>query len=235
MPLETPLAMVGLILRGEIYIRLDVYAFTRTLTEQTVTTAATNSRNITILNLSKEKKTHLINMVRDYIEVAASWLFKNQKHRDDKCFIKSPAFASLPAPTIKITSPDYPSADDAADGTPIFSKDHMHPIGKMPALEWDDVSGVKQWLLVCEDPDAPLPTPICHGVYLGVESSKRSTRNDEMEVAEGTKLKGGFYHGQSRNGMVYIPPRPLLNHGFHRCEITDADSFVVKRKLTFLS
>ena len=38
---------------------------------------------------------------------------------------------------------------------------------KIPTLEWKapaDIAGkVKEWLLVCEDPDVPLPTPISHG------------------------------------------------------------------------
>jgi phosphatidylethanolamine-binding protein (PEBP) family uncharacterized protein len=29
-------------------------------------------------------------------------------------------------------------------------------------------------------------------------------------------MKGGFHFGRSRNGMPYIPPRPLMNHGPHR-------------------
>jgi phosphatidylethanolamine-binding protein (PEBP) family uncharacterized protein len=29
-------------------------------------------------------------------------------------------------------------------------------------------------------------------------------------------MKGGFHYGRSRNGMPYIPPRPLMNHGPHR-------------------
>lgn len=35
--------------------------------------------------------------------------------------------------------------------------------GRIPGLQWETVKGVQEWLLVSEDPDAPLPTPICHG------------------------------------------------------------------------
>jgi hypothetical protein len=30
-------------------------------------------------------------------------------------------------------------------------------------------------------------------------------------------LKGGFYYAKNYRSNCYIPPRPLLNHGPHRC------------------
>ncbi|KAL4724992.1 hypothetical protein ACLX1H_008439 [Fusarium chlamydosporum] len=93
-----------------------------------------------------------------YIEVAASWLFKNFKGRDAKAFFTTPAFAEHPEPTLSVTSLDC-GPDGAALG-----KDYMRGgQGKLPQLQWDSHEGVREWLLVSEDPDAPLPTPICHG------------------------------------------------------------------------
>ena len=93
-----------------------------------------------------------------YIEVAASWLFKNAKGRDAKLIPTLPAFSEHPEPTISITSPDCGS-----DGATL-GKEYMHGgEGRCPALKWESVEGVKEWVLFCEDPDAPLPTPICHG------------------------------------------------------------------------
>jgi phosphatidylethanolamine-binding protein (PEBP) family uncharacterized protein len=96
------------------------------------------------------------------IEVTASWLLRNKKGRDAKSFYTIPAFDNHKEKTIEITSPDCGptpatlSADYTADGT-----------GKIPSLEWKApesiAASVKEWLLICEDVDAPLPTPICHG------------------------------------------------------------------------
>lgn len=95
-----------------------------------------------------------------YLEVTASWLFKNAKGHDAKAFTKAPAFSSCPEPSIQVTSPDC--GDSGATLGPAY----MHGgEGKLPSLTWDGdgVKGCQQWLVVSEDPDAPLPTPICHG------------------------------------------------------------------------
>ncbi|KAJ3502035.1 hypothetical protein NM208_g16810 [Fusarium decemcellulare] len=107
-----------------------------------------------------------------YIEVAASWLFKNAKGRDAKAFFTSPAFASHPEPTLPITSPDC-----GQDGA---------TLGK--------------------------------SIYLGIPVDKTSVVNSDFNAVndKSTRLAGGFYYGQSRNGAIYIVPRPLLNHGIHR-------------------
>ncbi|KAK3942989.1 PEBP-like protein [Diplogelasinospora grovesii] len=153
------------------------------------------------------------------VEVTLSWLFKNARGRDEKCFFKSPAFADHPEQTITVTSPDCGPANTTL--TTDYTQDG---IGRIPTLEWaapDSIKGsVKEWLVVNEDPDAPLPTPICHGLYAGIPPHK--TRLDPSDFAvqddEGQSLllKGGFYYGKNRRGTVYIPPRPLLNHGPHR-------------------
>ncbi|KAI5459957.1 aspartic peptidase domain-containing protein [Mariannaea sp. PMI_226] len=149
-----------------------------------------------------------------YIEVAASWLFKNYRGRDDKAFFTLPAFSQHPEPTLAVRSPDC-----GPDGATLGSEYMFGGEGRLPQLEWDSAPGVEQWLLVSEDPDAPLPTPICHGIYLGIPPEKLSVVNDDFKPVEGessTKLAGGFWYGMSRNGKIYIPPRPLMNHGIHR-------------------
>lgn len=58
-------------------------------------------------------------------------------------------------------------------------------------------------------------------IYLGIPPQKTSVVNSDFKAVDekSTRLEGGFYYGASRNGMIYIPPRPLLNHGIHRCEL----------------
>jgi phosphatidylethanolamine-binding protein (PEBP) family uncharacterized protein len=175
--------------------------------------------------------------MRPIVEVAVSWLLKNAKGRDAKCFFTRPAFAKHAEQTIEITSPDCGptnaqlGVDYTADGS-----------GRCPALTWTAppaiADRVKEWLLVSEDPDAPLPTPIAHGcvtsrpglhaiamltirrVFGGIPPSKTSVEAKDFEIEDETKalLKGGFHYGVTRRNVPYIPPRPLMNHGPHRCK-----------------
>lgn len=100
-----------------------------------------------------------------YIEVALAWLFKNQKGRDAKSFYNQPAFSDHKEQTISITSPDC-GPSPASLGVE-YTYDAPGGNCKIPSLEWKappSIAGaVKEWLLVSEDPDVPLPTPIAHG------------------------------------------------------------------------
>lgn len=42
----------------------------------------------------------------------------------------------------------------------------------------------------------------------------------DLEVVDDSKnlVKGGFHYGMCKRPAVYLPPRPLMNHGPHRCE-----------------
>ena len=93
-----------------------------------------------------------------YIEALASWLLQRSRAHDDKSFITASAFSGRRAPTLGVRSPDCGEAGAT------LGKEYMHGgEGRVPALEWDGVDGCREWLVVAEDPDAPLPTPICHG------------------------------------------------------------------------
>ncbi|KAI1191275.1 PEBP-like protein [Nemania serpens] len=154
---------------------------------------------------------------RAVLEVVLSRLFANAKGRDAKSFYTRPALASFTEQSITVTSPDC-----GASGSKL-GVDYTHDgRGKFPALKWsarpEIAAQVKEWLLVSEDPDAPLPTPIIHGIYTAIPASKTSVDADDFAVVDQAKalMKGGFHYGRSRNGMPYIPPRPLMNHGPHR-------------------
>lgn len=96
------------------------------------------------------------------VEVTLSWLLKNSRGHDAKSFYASPAFASHTEQTITVTSPDC--GPSPAELGPEYINEGG---GRIPALSWvapqDLEAKIKEWLIVVEDPDAPLPTPICHG------------------------------------------------------------------------
>lgn len=56
-----------------------------------------------------------------------------------------------------------------------------------------------------------------NSMFLGISKDKLSVINSDFkpEGEKSTRLNGGFYYGVDR---IWIPPRPLLNHGIHRCE-----------------
>lgn len=163
------------------------------------------------------------------MELTLSYLLKSSKGHDSKAFIKSAPFTEFPEPTIPMSSTDCGPSGST------LPTEYMHGgEGKIPELQWDTVDGCKQWLIIVEDPDAPLPTPICHGyvmfqvsfpcgvvsdicrIYLAIAASKTTFTNSDLECIQDTKLRGCYY-GMNRRGVVYMPPRPLLNHGIHRC------------------
>ncbi|TVY35484.1 UPF0098 protein, partial [Lachnellula subtilissima] len=131
-----------------------------------------------------------------------------------------PAFTTpspSPSPTIPMTSPTCgPSGSIMAvqytqDGADTF-----------PTLTWTLPSSlaperVKEYLLVIQDPDAPLPSPITHGVFYGIPPGKSTVAQEDLvETGRGNELGGGFRYGMNRRGTVYAGPRPLRGHGEHR-------------------
>ncbi|KAJ6028695.1 hypothetical protein N7540_004271 [Penicillium herquei] len=148
-----------------------------------------------------------------YLEYGLSKLFYNAKGRDAGLFSKNAAFADFPKPTIELECPEVgPSGsqlhkDHSADGA-----------GRFPTLSWSAASPeTKQFLLVSEDPDAPLPKPIIHGIYMGIPPTVTGVSEEDFaQTTEAGVLKSGFRYGKNRRGTVYIPCKPLLGHGPHR-------------------
>ncbi|KAF9875528.1 hypothetical protein CkaCkLH20_06909 [Colletotrichum karsti] len=152
-----------------------------------------------------------------YVEVTLSWLLKSSRGHDAKAFCRTPAFAAHKEQTITVTSPDCGPSPAAL--APAYISEGG---GRIPALSWtaqpDIESKVREWLIVSEDPDAPLPTPICHGVYGGIAPDRRGVSAEDFEIEDEARslLKGGFHWGKGRREGVYVAPRPLMNHGPHR-------------------
>ncbi|KAH7313368.1 phosphatidylethanolamine-binding protein [Stachybotrys elegans] len=153
-----------------------------------------------------------------YIESAISWLLLNARGRDAAAFSTTPGFsadggAAAATPTVTVTSPAC--GPSGATLGPAYMQGGE---GLFPGLEWEDVEGVAEWLVFCEDVDAPFPTPLCHGFFLGIPKDKRAITHDDIQQDASAKnrVQGGFYYGKSLAGPIYMLPRPLLNHGPHR-------------------
>lgn len=172
-----------------------------------------------------------------YLEYYLARLLINSKGRDAKLLTRSPLFATIPQ-TITVTSPElgpspaHMTTEHSALGTSRF-----------PELEWSMSSSVsdpasakanaqaqvKEYILICEDPDAPLPIVPNHGMFYAIPPTKTrvgpqdfkplspSQSEAQGQQQAGAKfLAGGFRLGKNLRGSVYGGPRPPVGHGEHR-------------------
>lgn len=105
---------------------------------------------------------------------------------------------------LEFASPDF------ADGETMPVETTGYAAERSPALSWSDVpEGTAQLVLLMEDIDVPLRTPVVHTVALLDARTTGVGRGQLAEVAQ-RFLKGSFgrpgYHG----------PRPIPGHGAHR-------------------
>jgi Raf kinase inhibitor-like YbhB/YbcL family protein len=86
-----------------------------------------------------------------------------------------------------------------------------------PALRWSNVpKDAKELVLICEDPDAPMPQPYVHWILFGLSPS--ADHLPEHVPTTATVQAGGFDAQQSLNSankVGYIGPKPPIGHGVH--------------------
>ena len=170
-----------------------------------------------------------------HIESLLGILLSPLRAHDSKIFTSSQSptasCSALPTPTITIHSPEVgPSGSKLSFRHTLFAK------SQFPELEWtlpaelagEDEKGekkVKEYLLIMEDPDAPMPTPVVHGLFYGIDGSRTRLADSDFEkVDEGVAgsgksthvLRGGFHYGQNRRGEIYTGARAIMSHGIHR-------------------
>lgn len=153
------------------------------------------------------------------IEDLFGYAMSSKRAYDTGLITRQPAISSTPQ-TITVTSDIGPSGSRLAKA---YSSSKISGEDKMPDISWTaatDVAGrVKEWVVVAEDPDAPVGEPIVHGIYYGISKSRAGVVQKDFEregAEEERRLAGGFWYGKSRTGDVYIAPRPIARHGEHR-------------------
>lgn len=152
------------------------------------------------------------------LEYIIGRLLYQRRAYDSQLFSVSPAFRSHLKPSIPITSPD------CGPSGAIFSN-HYSQFGdsRIPQLTWQASaipSNVKELLLLCEDPDAPLGHPNVHGIYCFIPPHVTSFGPEDLKLVDkkdGMKtIASGWRVGKNRRDIVYIAPRPPMGHGPHR-------------------
>jgi len=119
--------------------------------------------------------------VLDYVEYCLSWLSHNVRGHDESLFVKGPAFTNFPSPTIELTFPDCGSSNA------VFERDYTQ-LGaeRFPELEWTDLSPeTKEYLLVSEDADLPMPglifSHLFHGLYYTIPPRTNRVRASDFD------------------------------------------------------
>ena len=156
--------------------------------------------------------------ILDRIEYVLAFLLYRIRGHDSDLFTRTPPFSQI-KPTVEVIS------TECEDG--LLNKRHT-PFGEnaFPGLQWylevpstsSSTKLVKEWLVVGEDPDAPLPFAIVHCLFHGIPAQKSTIIHADLEpVSEhSTSLKGGFDYGPNIRGMIWSGPRPPVGHGPHR-------------------
>jgi Raf kinase inhibitor-like YbhB/YbcL family protein len=109
-----------------------------------------------------------------------------KKHYQD-LHIQSPAFATLEKIPQRYTS----------DGENLS-----------PPLQWSGLpTGTQQLVLICHDPDAPMPLGFTHWLLYGIPPTV-----DQIGEEEGSKFTEGV---NSANKPGYTGPAPPKGHGVH--------------------
>lgn len=122
------------------------------------------------------------------LETTAGRLLYRLRARDVKLFMNTPPIQAHPSPTIPVYSPDYgQTPSSASTSTSATAPTPMHvqhtQVGDnlFPSLTWSVPEAmndkVDSWVVVVEDPDAPLPTPVVHGLYYGLPAAKTTLDN----------------------------------------------------------
>ncbi|RAH76533.1 PEBP-like protein [Aspergillus japonicus CBS 114.51] len=152
------------------------------------------------------------------IEAFLGRLLANKKGRDARLLTRCCAALRALEPTIEITSPIGPSHSTLPlEYTPLAAN-------RFPPLAWSLPPSVERtlvdsYVLIVEDPDAPLPSPVVHGLYYGIPGGTCEVGPEHFLVADGgsdNRLEGQFRYGRNWHNNVWSGPRPVLEHGEHR-------------------
>ncbi|THW82048.1 hypothetical protein D6D17_09511 [Aureobasidium pullulans] len=89
-----------------------------------------------------------------------------------------------------------------------------------PELHWSPPEDVKEYVLVVEDPDIPLPFVATHGVFHSIPSYVDMITASDVQYIKGEEkrkaLVGPLKPGKTTLGTLYSGPRPPVGHGPHR-------------------
>jgi hypothetical protein len=99
------------------------------------------------------------------------------------------------------------------EGHPIPDR-HAGEHGVAPELHWSGVPAeAKEVVVLCEDPDAPMPKPFVHWAVYGLSPDSRSLPEG---LTPETTPGAGAHQGKNSTGKAgFMGPKPPPGHGVH--------------------
>jgi len=86
-----------------------------------------------------------------------------------------------------------------------------------PPIEWDsNTSKIKEFALICDDPDAPTPEPWVHWIIYNIPSNIMKLPEGVLPTEKIPELNGATQGKNSWGKIGYKGPMPPKGHGWHR-------------------
>ncbi len=112
--------------------------------------------------------------------------------------------------TMKIESPAF------KEGGVIPKKHTGEGADVSPALAWSGApAGVKEFALICDDPDAPTPQPWVHWVVYAIPADATGFKEGVAKTEKLDAPKGAIQGKTSFGRVGYGGPMPPRGHGVH--------------------
>ncbi|KAL4938121.1 hypothetical protein BDV06DRAFT_201650 [Aspergillus oleicola] len=153
------------------------------------------------------------------IYVISKLLYRIRGH-DSRQIINHVAFKDHPEPNMILEAPEC-----GRSGSHMLSNHTCladDKVGKIPELRWRTPAhlDVKQYVLICEDLDAPIPFYIVtHGLFFGIPPTTTEAYPDDIEEDKncaGHLTLAGWGFVPTMMGSSYIGAAAPLGHGAHR-------------------
>ncbi|KAJ5273701.1 hypothetical protein N7478_008826 [Penicillium angulare] len=163
--------------------------------------------------------------VLDYMVYFLGRLFYPIRGHDSRQFIYCHAFKDLPKPNMTLECEECgPSGSKLLLHHTSLSEDG---IGIIPELTWTPPQAtepVKEYVLICEDIDLPIPFLVVHhGLFWGIDAKHTHVSSLQTSVAKnnpGWKTRSAWNYVPNLRGASYIGASPVLGHGTHRYVFT---------------
>ena len=177
--------------------------------------------------------------ILDYAEYSLGTLLYSVRGHDNKRIIKTPAFKNIPEPNMTVEVPDCgPSGSQLLDEHTCIAPDGNV---RFPNIRWTSPCGkaadaemVKEQILLCEDPDTPIPgVLIDHGIFYRIPPQVHEAGYDQIAAhdsavpgsitnpnAESHVTRAGWKYIPTHRGTSWIGAGAPLGHGVHRYTFT---------------
>lgn len=164
--------------------------------------------------------------ILDYFQYGVGRLLYPFRGHDSRQIIHHPAFKNIPNPNMTLESLECgPSGSNMLLEHSGYGEDG---IGRFPELHWSppqSTSPVKEYVLICEDIDIPIPfLVIHHGLFWAIPPSTTSAVPANIiaspDAVKHRRTDSGWRFIPNLLGTPYIGPGPPFGHGPHRYAFT---------------